>query len=105
MSDDIWQPFYRVEEMQGDVLRKKEEILRAHGWQNTCYTPGSYWLWRRDFADLDQKRVSHWEARGQKGNKPEPYGVVTVPLDLAYTMTEAVLDTFGPADPDQEQAG
>lgn len=46
--------------------------LERFGWKYTCSTPGSYWMWKRDF-----------------GGK---YGVVIVPQDLAIRITQSELD-------------
>lgn len=28
---------------------EEEAFLRARGWKHTCSTPGSYWLWEREY--------------------------------------------------------
>lgn len=83
---------------EDDLRSAKARYLRRFGWEETCMTPGSYWLWRRDFADVDAQRLAWWEgcrAIGGTGggpSKPTPYGVVTADLDLAVSMTRKALD-------------
>jgi hypothetical protein len=58
----------------GDKLTAvKSAYLRAYGWEETCATPGSLWLWRRDFS-------------------AEKYDVMTVPTEIAIYMTRTVLE-------------
>lgn len=79
-----------------EVVALQERYLRRHGWDLTCNTPGSYWLWRRDFADDDATRHARWKERGPGPlgwpSEPRPYGVVTAGLDLAVSITERALD-------------
>ena len=64
--------------------------LRRWGWVRTCATPGAYWLWKRDFADYD-KRFEAWHtAHPDRPGKPS--GVMTLPTDLAVSMTRRALD-------------
>jgi len=72
----------------------QHRYLKRHGWKYTCNIPGSFWLWRRDFGDVDAKRLSWWEnANGPLGkpSKPEPYGVITATTDIAISMTQSEL--------------
>lgn len=79
----------------------KEAYLRRFGWDLTCSTPGSFWLWKRDFKDVDARHMEalnkrHAEAirHGVKTSASQPvlYGLVTAPTDLAVKMTAACLD-------------
>lgn len=53
-------------------------------------------MWRRDFAAEDAKRLRAWEERGPgpygRSSKPEAWGVITAPLDVAVLMTASTLD-------------
>jgi hypothetical protein len=82
---------HHIEDAERELRDVKERYLRRWGWTSTCATPGSYWLWRRDFAEHDAKM----EAIHRERKLPSPwapYGVVTVPLDLAVSMTVRCLD-------------
>lgn len=84
---------------QEDLRRLKEAYLRQHGWTTTCMTPGSFWLWRRDFKIEDERAVARWHDSIEKARAdgrpmpsvPIPYGLIMAPLDLAVSMTEKVL--------------
>lgn len=72
----------------------KRRYLIEHGWKETCNTPGAFWLWVRDFSDVDAERLAWWgQANGPYGkpSKPEPIGRITAPIDLAVAMTTAAL--------------
>jgi hypothetical protein len=88
--------YHEIETEQQMVEDLQKSYLRRWGWVETCSTPGSYWLWRRDFADVDAQRKA-WDDEHEAGKpgKPSPsvpYGVVTAPLDLAISMTVRCLD-------------
>lgn len=69
----------------------KRDYLRRWGWEETCSTPGSFWLWKRDFADYDKKmRAIH--RRLKLPGTFRPYGVISAPTDLAISMTLNCLD-------------
>lgn len=75
----------------------KRAYLKKFGWKETCCTPGSYWLWVRDFSDIDAQR-NKWSDDHKRPHE-EQYGVLKVPTDLAVSMTRRVLD-----DDDEQQA-
>lgn len=50
--------------------------LRAKGWEHTCETPGSFWLWRKVL-----------EAPHARGKNP-PGTVILVDQDMALTLQE-----------------
>ncbi len=79
----------RVEELKGNYLRR-------WGWILTCNIPGSYWMWRRDFAAEDAERHRRWRERGPGPlgwpSEPKPYGVITAGLDQAVSITARALD-------------
>jgi hypothetical protein len=86
--DDLSTAWHALESVQ-------HRFLKAYGWEYTCNTPGAIWLWRRDFADIDAGRWAWDEAhRAGEAGRPSlsrPYGVITAPVDIAITMTLAVL--------------
>lgn len=95
--------FHEIETAEDDVKALKTRYLKRFGWESTCNTPGSYWLWKRDFADEDKKQLDWWIAhttpeQRQRNHgpgmpsKPEPMGVITADLDLAVRMTVNALD-------------
>ena len=86
----------KISEAKGVVSDLQRQYLQAHGWAYTCNTPGSYWLWRRDFAVEDAARHARWKERGPGPygwpSEPQPFGVITAPEELAVSMTERYLD-------------
>lgn len=85
--------YYRdVLAAERDLNDRKEEYVQRWGWRRTCNTPGSFWLWVRDFRKEDNERVDNWRDRGGSSTRPKPYGVMTVPLDMAVRMTVMSLD-------------
>lgn len=92
-----------IEQLELDLQGARSSYLRRHGWVQTCNTPGSYWLWRRDFAAEDQQNQTNWKAickqvadAGRVGmpSPPSPMGVITADTILAVSMTRKRLDTF-----------
>lgn len=86
----------RLEEAKREVEECERAYLKRFGWEITCNTPGSYWLWRRDFAAEDVATHARWKAQGPGPlgwpSEPQPYGVITAPTDLAISITERALD-------------
>ena len=89
---------HEIENQAAILQGLRENYLKRWGWQITCNTPGSYWLWWRDWKVEDEERTKGWERR-QKQKKtpngtrpPKPYGIVCVGMDLAVSMTISVLD-------------
>lgn len=86
----------RIEALEANLEAAKRDYLTRWGWQQTCNTPGAYWLWRRDFRQEDQARRRSWRRRKPgplgKPSAPEPYGIVTADTELAIRMTLANLD-------------
>ena len=95
--------------MTAAVERLQKSYLRRFGWKNTSNNPGSYWLWKRDFSDLDAKRRAWWEAACAEmpklGNpsEPVPYGVITADTDLAIIMTAKELDRESEGDDEDDE--
>lgn len=86
----------QLEEAEREVEDHKRGYLRRFGWDHTCNTPGSYWLYRRDFAAEDAARHAQWKERGAgplgMPSEPQPYGVITAGVDLAVSITKSALD-------------
>jgi hypothetical protein len=81
----------KILEAEENLQSLKRQYLSRFGWTETCNTPGSYWLWIRDFSDIDAAR-SAWHAEHPKTSPPQPFGVVTASIDLAISMTTRCLD-------------
>ncbi|MGV0912412.1 hypothetical protein [Martelella sp. FOR1707] len=95
--------FYRdIQRAENDLDNLKRAYLKRWGWRETCNTPGSFWLWQRDFSDVDARNSKWWEAACSRAaarnmpspSKPAPYGVITADLDMAIKMTTRELDEF-----------
>ena len=85
-------PFaYQIQDAENSLTRLKRNYLRRFGWESTCNTPGAYWMWTRDFADVDASRMK-WNEDHPNAGKNRPYGRVMATEDLAVAMTKAVLD-------------
>lgn len=88
--------YSQIEEAESEVDSLRRNYLHRWGWNETCNTPGAYWLWRRDFAKEDDARHDQWVARGPGPlgwpSEPCPYGVITAGADLAVSMTVKCLD-------------
>lgn len=87
---------HHISAAQSEVEDRQRTYLIRWGWTMTSNTPGAFWLWRRDFADVDAKRKA-WDDEhdaGQPGkpSKSQPYGVITAPTDIAIAMTARCLD-------------
>lgn len=82
---------YQIAEAEAAVEQAKSSYLTRWGWKLTCSTPGAYWMWRRDFADYDAK-FDAWYAAHPDKTRPAPTGVLTLPMDLAVSMTISALD-------------
>lgn len=96
----------QITEAEGEVEDLKRAYLYRFGWSCSSNTPGAYWLWRRDFADLDAQRAK-WDKAHDAGKpgKPSispPYGVITAPTDLAVSITQSALDEEIDQDGDPE---
>jgi hypothetical protein len=72
-------PYMRMEEI--DATRERagqlvDQYLRKSGWEHTCQTPGSYWMWRKEIdgtaylvdtssAEQFQRELDYREMRKQ----------------------------------------
>lgn len=85
-----------IQDAERDIAEMRKDYLRKFGWSLTCNIPGSFWMWRRDFAKDDAARHKRWKDAGPGPlgwpSEPQPYGVITAPLDLAVSITERELD-------------
>lgn len=85
-----------IEEVEQELEHRKTAYLMKWGWKHTCNTPGSYWLWQRDFFQEDADRHARWKTQGPGPlgwpSEPRPYGIITASLDLAVSMTVRALD-------------
>lgn len=99
-------PRQQIAETFEKARNLQHHYLEMYGWNYTCNIPGSYWLWRRDFAKEDAARHARWKERGPGPygwpSEPQPHGVITADTDLAVSITENVLDetTDQDGDPD-----
>ncbi len=85
-------PFYhQIQSAEHDLEQLKRAYLRRFGWDCTSSMPGSYWLWRRDFTDVDAQRMEN-HVKKKFPTAPKPYGVITADTGMAICMTLAVLD-------------
>lgn len=96
----------KIMEAFEEAKNLQHHYLEMHGWEYTCNTPGSYWLWRRDFTKEDTIRHARWKERGPGPlgwpSEPQPFGVITADTDLAVSITENVLDDTVDQDGDPE---
>lgn len=83
----------RICELENQLESARRDFLKYHGWNMTCQTPGSFWMWQRDFKGEDLRRLENHrerELRASPGRGPSPfvpYGVVTTGADTAIQMT------------------
>lgn len=79
----------KILKLENDLNDARRDYVRSHGWNETCNTPGSFWMWKRDFSDVDEVM----KANHPKTASPfQPYGMVMADLDLAVSMTARELD-------------
>lgn len=88
--------YHQITEAESEIENLQRAYLRRWGWDCTCNTPGSFWLWRRDFTPEDVARHARWKEAGPGPmgwpSEPRPYGVITAPTDLAVSITARSLD-------------
>ncbi len=80
----------KIEDLYTRIKDAKRAYLQSFGWKETCETPASYWLYERDFSELDAIR-NKWADDHDKPH-PRQYGLVCVPLDIAVSMTRTTLE-------------
>ena len=82
--------YAEIEDAHDRVSTTETSYLRRWGWTETCDFPGSYWMWSRDFSDVDAQR-NKW-ADDHNRPRPRQYGVIYVPKSMAIAITVSVLD-------------
>jgi hypothetical protein len=87
----------RIADLEHQLEAAQRDYLKHMGWTSTSHTPGSYWLWVRDFADYG-RRFDEWHAKNPD-RKREPYGTFTAQTELALRMSGVLhLDMEGDCD-------
>lgn len=86
-----------IHDAEHELTGRCTAFLKSMGWEQTCNTPGSYWLWRRDFADVDARWREIEAAKEARDGKPfpslhKPIGVIVTSEESAVNMSRAVLD-------------
>lgn len=88
--------YANIASLKEDVQEAESDYLRAHGWQQTSLTPGSYWMWRRSFEDVNARRLAEHKAfcdRIGQDRTHHPYpSEMLVDTDTAIRMTWAEID-------------
>lgn len=77
--------------LENQLEVSRTQYLRMHGWERTCNTPGSFWMWKRDFSDIDEKRRASHPATASPF---QPYGLIMAETETAVMMTIRVLDSY-----------
>lgn len=75
----------KLVELEHELEAAQRDYLKHMGWKQTSHTPGSFWLWVRDFADYD-RRFDDWHAKHPDRDRV-PYGTFTGQTDLALKMS------------------
>ena len=86
-----------------ELDKAKSEVLKEYGWEHTCSTPGSIWLWRRDFIREDDRLIKAHnilvakvkeDGREYRGSRPQTHGIVLCDRETAIMITERYLEGF-----------
>lgn len=78
----------KILDLGRELENAKVIYLERFGWSQTCHTPGSYWMWTRDFADYD----AYLEQSHPATASPfKPYGRVMAGIDTAVEMTRKTI--------------
>ena len=83
--------YSEIEAAEQDIKDLRRLYLQQWGWKETSHTPGSHWLWQRDFSDVDAN-FKAWHDKHPTASPHRPYGMITAPTDLAVQMTVSCLD-------------
>lgn len=93
--------YHAIEAAEREVGDLKSTYLRQHMWSATSSTPGCYWMWRRSFADVNERRAAEHAAFckriGQSREQQSYPAEMLVDTDTAIRMTWAEIDPVGPA--------
>lgn len=88
--------YHAIEAAEREVEDMKSTYLRQHMWSATSSTPGSYWMWRRSFADVNERRAAEHAAFckriGQSREQQSFPAEMLVDTDTAIRMTWAEID-------------
>lgn len=88
-------PYARdLDRLKHELEAREDSYLRRWGWACSSHTPGSYWMWSRDFADYDRE-WDEWNAKVAATGKGSPhaaYGRITCGKDHALQITRSCLD-------------
>ena len=88
--------YAEIAEAESELSRAKEDYLRGHGWKSTSSTPGCYWMWRRSFADVNERRLAEHKAFCERIGQDRPHNPypdeMLVDTDSAIRMTWAEID-------------
>lgn len=44
--------FNDLQQCKDELEAKEHRYLRENGWEYTCNTPGSFWLWKKRIGDV-----------------------------------------------------
>jgi len=93
--------YHDIADAERTVLDRKSDYLRSHMWTHTSSTPGCFWMWRRSFADVNERRATeHAEFCKRIGQPRERRAFpdeMLVDTDTAIRMTWCEIDPTGPA--------
>ncbi len=93
----------KMERLDKEFKAAQAEYLRQYGWEHTSATPGSIWLWRRDFIREDDMIVRNhnklvatvrMQGREYKGSNAMTHGVVLSDMETALMITYRYLEGF-----------
>jgi len=88
--------YHAIENAKRRVNDLKSAYLRQHMWAATSSTPGCYWMWRRSFADVNERRAAEHaafcERIGQSREQQSYPAEMLVDTDTAIRMTWAEID-------------
>ena len=88
--------YHAIDAAERRVEEIKAAYLRKHMWAMTGSTPGSYWMWRRSFADVNERRAAEHAAFckriGQSREQQSYPAEMLVDTDTAVRMTWIEID-------------
>lgn len=88
--------YQAIANAEREVEDLKSAYLRQHMWASTSSTPGCYWMWRRSFADVNERRAAEHAAFckriGQSREQQSYPAEMLVDTDTAIRMTWAEID-------------
>lgn len=69
--EDLW--FVKADALQQQADRTVERALRAAGWEYTCNTPGSVWMWQKEIDGATYRMSRENAARIQEDADRDAY--------------------------------